>query len=257
MQGENVEAKARPPQISVLIPAHNEECTIKVCAQKTVAVLSRNGLEFEVVIVDDASTDATLARAREIASTQENVRIVSRDSKGGKGAALVTGFREAKGKVVALLDADLEYAPEELPALIEPIIDGECDIVLGSRFLAKGNSFRFLHRLGNFVLTLATNILFDGKLTDVMTGHKSMARRSLEGIQISQMDFRFEVEFTANALRRGMVIKEIPITYHPRRHGQSKIDWRDGIRCILYLFKLRRMTKDVTGTALHENTAAT
>lgn len=226
--------------ISVLVPAHNEEVTITACVEGAVRTLDRRRLRFEIIVIDDGSTDATGARA--LAAAQNDggrIRVMRRYSRFGKGAALRDGAASAKGTIVVILDADMEYAPEELTRVVEPIIEGRCDVVFGSRFIGDHDGMKISHFLGNRILTKATNTLYHGQLTDVMTGYKAFRLSAFNGLKVDDGGFGFEVEAAARALQAGLEIEEVPISYHRRSAGQSKIHWVDGLRCLLRLFQMK------------------
>ncbi len=227
-------------QVSVLVPAHNEEGTIEDCVRRAENALSSNNLRYEIIVIDDGSTDSTSKCAQAVPCNGGSLQILHNQAKIGKGAALRSAMERARGDIVVVLDADLEYAPEEIPRVIRPIEDGTCDVVFGSRFLGRTDGMSLSHRLGNLVLTGTTNVLYKGRLTDVMTGYKAFRRRSLDGIDIGQSGFAFEVEIAAKTLRNGLKVAEVPITYQRRRMGKSKIKWTDGLRCLRNLIQLRK-----------------
>ena len=226
--------------ISVIIPAFNEEHTIGPLLSRTEKTLALPGLRFEIIVVDDGSTDST--RTKAVTFARENggtVHVLARDTNEGKGAAVCAGAKASRGEIVVVLDADLEYAPEDVLRLIAPIAQGSADIVFGSRFVGKADGMPVSHWIGNRVLTETTNLLYRARLTDVMTGDKAMSRRALQRLNVSQIGFGFEVEVAAKALKLGLRIREIPIRYRRRSAGVSKIKWRDGIRSWLHLIELK------------------
>jgi len=230
--------------ISVLVPAHNEERTIQVCIDRAARALSARNLRFEIIAIDDGSTDATRQRALEFARSSGSVRVMRIESRIGKGAALVAAARVARGQTIVVLDADLEYAPEEALMVIEPILRGMTDVVFGSRFLGETNGMSFSNWLGNQILTRTTNLLYKANLTDVMTGYKAFATTTLHRLQIGATGFGFEVEVAAKAITQGIRIVEVPISYRRRFQGKSKIrKLGDGIRCLLRLIELAHHRK--------------
>ncbi|MCA9248225.1 MAG: glycosyltransferase family 2 protein [Planctomycetales bacterium] len=218
--------KQTKPLLSVVIPVYNEEATIREIVQQVMAV----EIDKEVLIVDDCSTDGTHEVLSEL-SNDPNVHVFYHEYNHGKGAALRTGFLEARGEYVVVQDADLEYDPQDYPKLLEPLQAGEADVVYGSRFL--GDEVRdpsFVHRLGNGILTWSSNIFTGQKLTDMETCYKVFRREALQEIQIEQDRFGFEPEITAKLARRKMRIREVPIAYRGRGYEEGKkIGWRDGL----------------------------
>jgi len=229
-----------PVQVSVLVPAHNEEGTIEDCVRRAENALSSSNLRYEIIVIDDGSTDKTSECVQALPRNGGSLQVLHNQEKTGKGASLRSALLRARGDIVVVLDADLEYAPEEIPKVIGPIEDGVCDVVFGSRFLGQTDGMSLSHRLGNLVLTGTTNILYKARLTDVMTGYKAFKRASLDKFGIGQAGFAFEVEVAVKALRSGVKVVEVPISYQRRRIGQSKIRWTDGLRCLSNLIRLRK-----------------
>jgi glycosyltransferase involved in cell wall biosynthesis len=219
------------PEISVVIPCYNEESTIE-------AILARvHACEIadkEVIVVDDASTDATSSKLQALAQDGE-LRIIRHERNRGKGAALRTGFRAARGDVVIVQDADLEYDPREYPKLLAPIREGKADVVYGSRF-AGGESHRvlyFWHYAANKILTLFSNMFTNLNLTDMETCYKAFRREIIDKIDLREERFGFEPEFTAKVARLGCRIYEVGISYSGRTYAEGKkIGWRDGLRAL-------------------------
>ena len=229
-------------EVSVLVPAHNEEGTIEDCIKRAENILSLSRLRYEIIVIDDGSTDKTLECAQAVPANGGSVSILRNHEKRGKGAALRLAMETARGGIVVVLDADLEYVPEEIPRVIHPIEAGICDVVFGSRFLGQTDGMSWSHKLGNLMLTGTTNALYRGRLTDVMTGYKAFRRTALERFEIGQSGFAFEVEAAAKVLSSGLKVGEVPISYRRRRSGKSKIRWSDGLRCLASLIRLRRIT---------------
>jgi glycosyltransferase involved in cell wall biosynthesis len=243
-QYENLANRDNPEsfvEISVLVPAHNEEGTIEDCLKRITKVLKSNDSRYEIIVIDDGSTDKTYACSQDIARWDGgSVRIIRNGSKCGKGAALMAASKKSRGEILVVLDADLEYAPEDVLRVVDPIEQGVSDAVFGSRFRGQTEGMSLSHRLGNTVLTATTNFLYGGQLTDVMTGYKAFRRAALEQLGIGEPGFGFEVEVAAKALRAGLRISEVPIKYRRRTSGRSKIRWIDGLRCLFDLFQLTR-----------------
>ena len=225
----------RDPLLSVVMPAYNERETIEEIVARVLAV----PLRIELIVVDDGSTDGTrdiLARLQQ----QHGFTLVLQERNQGKGAALRRGFEEVSGDLVVIQDADLEYSPEEYPALIELICQGRADVVYGSRFLGRHRVFLFTHYLGNVFLTLVTNVLYNTMLTDMETCYKVMRAEVLRSMSLRSNSFGIEPEITAKIFKRGYRVYEVPITYDGRGYDEGKkITWRDGFVALWVLLKYR------------------
>lgn len=244
--GSRLQNLSAAADVSVLVPAHNEEATIEACLRRATRSLLDYGLRPEIILVDDGSTDTTFKRALHFANGGNGqVRILRHGVRRGKGASLATAMKHATGKIAVVLDADLEYAPEEIPPLVEPILGGAYDVVFGSRFLGQSDGMSFFHWVGNRMLTWTTNLLFDGRLSDVMTGHKAFSLDVLRRLGLSESGFGFEVEVAAKSLKTRLRVGEVPISYKKRTEGKSKIRLRDGVRCLIYLVELTRTPERV------------
>lgn len=225
-------------KISVVIPCYNEINTIEAIINKVMAV-NLDGLEKEIVIVDDGSKDGTREYLDTLRSNH-TFQIIFHETNTGKGGALRTGFARATGDIIIVQDADLEYDPNEYPRLLNPILNGNADIVYGSRF-AGGDSHRvlyFWHSLGNKVLTLMSNMFTNLNLTDMEVCYKVFKRSVLEKIELKEDRFGFEPEFTAKAARQGFVFYEVGISYYGRTYAEGKkINWKDGVRAIYVILQ--------------------
>jgi glycosyltransferase involved in cell wall biosynthesis len=223
------------PLLSVVMPVFNEIRTIDEIIARVLAV----PLRVELIVVDDCSTDGTRAHLVEL-QKEHGFTLLLQERNQGKGAALRRGFAAVRGDVVAIQDADLEYSPEEFPQLMEFIVDGRADVVYGSRFLGRHRVFLFTHYLGNRVLTMLTNILYNTMLTDMETCYKVMRREVLDGLNLESNGFGIEPEITAKIFRRGYRVYEIPITYDGRGYDEGKkIGWKDGVVALWVLVKYR------------------
>ncbi len=223
------------PLLSVVMPVYNERETIDEIVARVLAIPMR----VELVVVDDCSTDGTRAHLAEL-QKQYGFTLLLQPANQGKGAALRRGFAAVTGDIVAIQDADLEYSPEEFPRLAELIIDGRTDVVYGSRFLGSHRVFLFTHYLGNLVLTLVTNVLYNTMLSDMETCYKVMRREVLDGLDLRSNGFGIEPEITAKIFKRGYRVYEVPITYDGRGYDEGKkITWKDGIVALWVLFRNR------------------
>lgn len=226
-------------KLSVVIPAFNEVKTLReiLAAVRDVPLA---GIEKEIIVVDDGSTDGTRAIIQAEAEAG-NIVGLFHEKNSGKGAALQSGFRAATGDIILIQDADLEYDPREYDKLIAPIIEGKAQVVYGSRFLGgPRKAMLFWHMLGNQLLTLTTNILYDSILSDMETCYKVFRAEVIKPIAIHSRRFEVEPEMTAKILKRKIRIYEVPISYNGREyHEGKKITWKDGFAAIWTLIKYR------------------
>lgn len=227
-------------KLSVVIPVYNEEQTVREVIERVLAV-DLGGLEREIIVVDDGSTDTTARVVDDAAAAfGEHVRAMHSPINLGKGAAVRIGFKYATGDLLVIQDADLELDPGEYTRLLAPIIAGQADVVYGSRFAGGATGVSLRARLANRVLTLMTNVLFGGRLTDMETAYKAMRRDVLTRIRLRCVSFDFEPEVTAKLLMAGFPISEVPIAYRPRRADEGKkIRWTDGIDAVYTLLRCR------------------
>jgi glycosyltransferase involved in cell wall biosynthesis len=227
-------------KITVLIPIFNEINTLKLILEK-IDEVSFCGLEKEIILIDDYSTDGTRGILAELKETcPDKYKIFYHEKNMGKGAALRTGFEHVTGDITIIQDADLEYNPEDYEPLIKVLVDGEADVVYGSRFLNEKSEFMLLSKLANKFLTFITNILYGVHLTDMETCYKAFKTEFIKGIQIKSNRFDFEPEITAKVLKKGAKLKELPISYNAREYDEGKkITWKDGVHAILALVKFR------------------
>jgi glycosyltransferase involved in cell wall biosynthesis len=220
-------------KVSIIVPAYNEENTIETVLSRLLKVC-QNLPSSEIIVIDDGSTDDTAERVERFSS----VGLV-RQKNQGKGAALRTGLRVSKGDIIVIQDADMEYHPEDIPRLIEPILKEKADAVYGSRFKGNTDGMSFSHYIGNRIISLSTRILFGVSVTDVMTGHKAFHRKIFNPIPIKEKGFTVEIEITARILRNNWRLIEIPIAYSYRKHGVAKINYADGLRSLLKVIRER------------------
>lgn len=226
--------------LSVVMPIYNEEATLR----DIVAAVRAVPLRKELVLVDDGSRDRSREILQELGQLPD-VRVILHPENRGKGAALKTGFEQARGDVVVIQDADLEYDPNDYPTLLEPIRSGVADVVYGSRFLVDHRDpsrerDHFYHYLGNRFLTFVSNLFTGLNLTDMETCYKCFRREALDGIVIRSRRFTVEPELTAKLAKRPLRIHEVPIRYRGRSYGAGKkITWRDGIAALWAIVRYR------------------
>lgn len=228
--------------LSIVIPVYNEQATLASLIEKVGSVdLDPLGLTRDIVVVDDCSQDGTPAIARQLAQ-EGKIRLIRHDLNQGKGAALQTGFLEARGDIVIIQDADLEYDPDEYPRLLKPILDGKADVVFGSRFMG-GEPHRvlyFWHYVGNRFLTLLSNMMTNLNLTDMETCYKVFRSEVIKSLKLEEKRFGFEPEVTAKIARLGCRIYEVGISYTGRTYAEGKkINWKDGLRALWCILKYR------------------
>jgi glycosyltransferase involved in cell wall biosynthesis len=223
-------------RVTFVIPAFNEASTIEEVLERVWNL----DLEKEVVIVDDGSTDGTGEIAERWVAEHDGQ--VIRKANGGKGAAIRAAIPAIRGDIAVIQDADLEYDPADVPALIEPIVRGAADVVYGSR-LAGGRpqrAYLFWHLVGNRVLSLLTNVLFNTTISDMETGYKAFRTEVLRSLDLRENGFGIEPEITAKICRRKLRIYELPVAYYGRTYEEGKkITWRDGFRAIWVLLRVR------------------
>jgi glycosyltransferase involved in cell wall biosynthesis len=224
--------------VSVVIPAYNEAGTIGECLRRVAAL----DLDTEIVVVDDGSTDGTRAALEE--AGVPGLQVLAHEDNRGKGAAVRTGIASTTGAIVLILDADLEYDPDEIPRLIAPIVEGFADVVYGTRLRGGGHPQRahlFWHYAGNRFLSLLTNVLYNTTISDMEVGYKVFRGDLIRSIDLVSDGFGFEPEVTAKILRRNDVrLYELPISYYGRTYAEGKkVTWRDGAAAVFQLVRFR------------------
>ena len=231
---------AKRKRLSIIVPVYNEVATILPLLKK-VREVKLLGLEKEVLIVDDGSTDGTSALLEKLRFP--GAIFFRHERNRGKGAALRTAIPHTTGDYVIIQDADLEYDPSDYVTVLKPLLMGDADVVYGSRFLGGARrAFLFLHYLGNKLLTLITNVLFNTILTDMETCYKAFRGDLLRSLRLRSNRFDFEPEVTAKVLKRGAKLYEVPITFRGRGFEEGKkITWRDGAVALWTLIRYRFM----------------
>lgn len=235
--------------LSIIVPVYNEEELVCQLLAKLRDIHPGENISTEVIIVDDGSTDQTATRIETfLTGGGDNMRLIRHACNQGKGAAVRTGLENSKGEILIIQDADLEYDPEDIRHVIAPIIAGEAEVVYGSRILREKELGRsgvcglitgkhphsyVLAYLGGVAITKFINLLTRSCLTDEPTCYKSFKRSALAGHSIQRDDFAWEPEITMKLLGAGFEIREVPVSYHPRKRNQGKkINWRDGVKAL-------------------------
>ena len=230
-----------PPKLrklSVIVPVYNERTTLVEVLRRMRAVELPDGIDREIIVVDDGSTDGTREVLRQLGDS--TVRVILHDGNRGKGAAVRTGIGVANGDYILIQDADLEYDPEDWPTMIAPVQRGRARVVYGSRFTGERRNMLFLHWVGNRMLSLVTNVLYNTTLSDMETCYKLVDRSLMVDLELRSNRFDIEPEITAKILKRGVRIYEVPISYTGREFDEGKkITWRDGFAALWTLVKFR------------------
>lgn len=243
--------------LSIVIPVFNEEKLVSMLLEKVIGMDPGAGIDKEIIIVDDGSGDGTLGAIQSFleSNPEVGIRLLIHEKNRGKGAAVRTGFAAARGDILIVQDADLEYDPEEIPQVTAPIVSGRAMAVYGSRILREKELGRsgvcglitgkhphsyVLAYLGGVAITRFINLLTGARLTDEPTCYKCFHRSALDEIEIENDDFAWEPEVTMKLLRRGVEIEEVPVSYHPRNNDDGKkINWRDGIKALWTVWMYR------------------
>ncbi|MEJ2013383.1 MAG: glycosyltransferase family 2 protein [Anaerolineales bacterium] len=224
-------------KLSMVMPVYNEATTLGAILERVESV----GYANEIILVDDGSSDGTRELFPALQERYSNLRIILHETNQGKGAAVRTGIDAALGDLILIQDADLEYDPRDIRLLLDPIEEGNADVVYGSRFLgAPRRVAMFWHMVANRLLTLMTNLLYNSILTDMETGYKLFKREIIKDIPLRSKRFDFEPEVTAKLLKRKIRIFEVPISFNPREYSEGKkIGLRDAFEAVWTLIKYR------------------
>jgi glycosyltransferase involved in cell wall biosynthesis len=226
-------------KLSIIIPAYNEEKTIAQVITAVQAVALPAGLSKEIILVDDGSRDASV-RVVEPFVRSGAIRLFLQSPNQGKTAAIRRGIQEATGDLILIQDADLEYHPSQYPALVQPIVDGKCDVVYGSRFKGAIRNMESVNRWANVLSNLTFNVLFGTRLTDINTCFKLFRAADIRSISIESDHFAFETEITAKLVKKGLKIIEVPIDYEARSVEQGKkINWSTALGMYGAIIKYR------------------
>lgn len=229
-------------KLSVCIPLYNEEITIKEIIEK---VLELENLH-EIIVVDDCSKDKSYEVVAAIKS--DKIKLLKNERNLGKTAAINRAFKEVTGDVIIIQDADLEYDPEEIPSVIDPILRNKADVVFGSRFLVKRASrvLYFYHYLANKFLTFLSNLLTNHNMTDIETCYKAFRTEYIKGLDLESTGFGMEVELTSYFAHSNLRVFEVPISYYGRTYEEGKkIGWIDGVHAIYYILYFNLIKKKV------------
>jgi glycosyltransferase involved in cell wall biosynthesis len=227
-------------KLSILVPVYNERGTLKQIIEQIQNVELTNGLEKELVVVDDGSTDGSRDILAQLPAS-DAMRVVFHEVNQGKGAAVRTAIRHAQGDILLIQDADLEYDPRDYNVMLRPILEQRTQVVYGSRFLGgPRKTMFFTHMIGNKLLTLVTNVLYDTILSDMETCYKVFTAAVVRDMPLRSRRFELEPELTAKILKRGYRIYEVAISYCGREYYEGKkISWRDGFSAMWTLIKYR------------------
>jgi len=227
-------------KLSIIVPVYNEEMHIERVLEWIIATPLPEGVEKEIIVVNDGSTDRTEEIVQGVASLFREVEVHTFDSNQGKGSAIREGLKHATGDIILTQDGDLEYDPHDYSRLIQPILDRRADVVYGSRFLGSPRGMHLINLVANKVLVHLANLLYRAQITDEATAYKAFRKEALSEIELKCVRFEFCPEVTAKLCKRGHKILEVPVTYDGRSTAQGKkIGWRDGLEAIWTLLKYR------------------
>ena len=226
-------------RVAFIVPAYNEAATIGDVLERIEAL----DFDRQVIVVDDGSVDGTGDIVERWAESHDGVLLL-RQANRGKGAAIRAAIPHLDADIAVIQDADMEYDPVDVPALVEPIERGAADVVFGSRLRGgrPQRAYMFWHLVGNRFLSLLTNVLFNTTISDMETGYKAFRVEVLRSLDLQEDDFAIEPEITAKICRRGLRIYELPIAYYGRTYDEGKkITWRDGFKAIWVLLRVRAL----------------
>jgi len=227
-------------KLTIIIPCFNEVRFIEKVIER---INSQSISNKEIIVIDDGSIDGTREKLEKLKNLGKIENLIFHDKNQGKGAAIRTGLKEAKGEIIIIQDADLEYNPNEYPRLIKPITDGDADVVYGSRFLGGGGAHRviyFWNRIANALLTFVANILIDMNLTDMETGYKVFKKDAVIDLNLQENGFGFEPEITIKLAKKKLRFYEVGVSYNGRTYQEGKkIGFKDGIWAFYCLVKYR------------------
>jgi dolichol-phosphate hexosyltransferase len=242
-----VEGKSEPkaaadssvsPDLTILMPVYNERATLQEAIEQVLET-ELPVKTFELVIIDDGSTDGS-AEILDSGSFPPAVRVLRHSTNHGKGAAIRTGVKEARGHHIAIMDADLEYDPADIGKLLRPLLDGTAEVVYGVRGFRSHSAFSFWYVVGNKAVTMAANVLYNSWVDDIMTCHKAMSTDLFRSLSLREAGFAIEPEITARILRGGKRIYEVPVEYTARaREDGKKLTSLDGLRVLRTLVRCR------------------
>ncbi len=226
-------------KLSILMPAYNEAATV----ERTLDAVLATPQEKEIILVDDGSTDGTLEIIRRLGEEHPDIKVLVHGRNQGKGAAVRTALGAATGDVVLIQDCDLEYDPNDYTRLLEPIVNGDAEVVFGTRSFSSHTSFSFWFVVGNKLVTLATNVLFNCYISDMETCYKVMRLEAARKLHLTARGFELEPQITGGLLNLGYQIYEVPVEYKARTREQGKkLTWTDGLHAIqtLVIVRLQR-----------------
>jgi dolichol-phosphate hexosyltransferase len=226
------------PSLTILMPVYNERATVGAAIADALGAELPVG-ERQLVVIDDGSTDGTRELLAE-GGLPPGAELVLHDRNRGKGAAVVTGLQHATGEFTAILDADLEYEAASLVDVLQPLLDGRARVVFGTRAFSSHSAYSFWYVMGNKAVTLATNVIYNSWISDVMTCHKAMKTELFRSLRLREKGFAIEPEITARVLRSGERIYEVPVAYQARsREAGKKLTALDGVRVLRTLLRCR------------------
>ena len=224
-------------KLSIIIPSFNEAATLPEIIKRINQVKLK--VEKEVIVVDDGSTDGT---KKKLAKIKGILKVFLKKNQ-GKGAAIRAGLNKATGDYILVQDADLEYDPNDIQSLLDPVLEGKAEVVYGTRFLGPHRNMLFWHLMGNKLLSLVTNVLFNTTISDMEVGYKLIPVKLLKSLQLESDRFGFEPEVTAKILMKGIRIYEVPISYAGREFSEGKkITWMDGLQAFYLLCRYRSVS---------------